>query len=162
MFTDILAVLHPKYKLNYFRNAHWESSWIDTAQEMLRDEWNKFYKPLIDVSYLAKSNEATSKVSFCSDERKVLRIFIVSSKQTASSLSLIAMAVLLLLMFLTTTSIALLMPKLIPSNFGFLVLISLVQRLLHVVFWHKWDWITVLHLVSFLCLLCFVSILFCS
>ncbi|KAF8986550.1 ribonuclease H-like domain-containing protein [Cyathus striatus] len=32
---QIAMILHPKYKLQYFKNAEWEDSWIETAKEVL-------------------------------------------------------------------------------------------------------------------------------
>lgn len=45
-------MLHPKYKLAYFKEAAWEPEWIDTAVDILRDEWETHYKPTIDLSFL--------------------------------------------------------------------------------------------------------------
>ncbi|KAF8545877.1 hypothetical protein OG21DRAFT_1380245, partial [Imleria badia] len=28
---QIAMILHPRHKLTYFKNAHWEADWIDTA-----------------------------------------------------------------------------------------------------------------------------------
>lgn len=49
--------------MTYFRKVHWEASWIETARDMLREEWNKFYKPLIDPSFLDQPSTNTSPVS---------------------------------------------------------------------------------------------------
>lgn len=53
--TDCDIVLHPKFKLTYFNKENWESEWIDTARQLLREEWNKYYKPTIDPSFLDDS-----------------------------------------------------------------------------------------------------------
>ncbi|KAF6744789.1 hypothetical protein DFP72DRAFT_825141 [Ephemerocybe angulata] len=51
-FTDtsetyrIAMILHPRYKLQYFRNRRWETDWIETAEEILRDEYKRSYGPL--------------------------------------------------------------------------------------------------------------------
>jgi hypothetical protein len=37
-------VLHPRHKLAYFKTAGWEPDWIDTAQELVRDEFKRSYK----------------------------------------------------------------------------------------------------------------------
>jgi hypothetical protein len=43
--TWALAVLHPKYKLSYFRTKKWPEEWIETAKEVLREQWLTNYKP---------------------------------------------------------------------------------------------------------------------
>ncbi|KAI0293009.1 hypothetical protein B0F90DRAFT_1644173, partial [Multifurca ochricompacta] len=35
----IAMVLHPHHKLLYFRSAKWEQEWIDTAEELVCDEF---------------------------------------------------------------------------------------------------------------------------
>ncbi|TFY67078.1 hypothetical protein EVJ58_g1873 [Rhodofomes roseus] len=35
----IAMVLHPRYKLRYFENARWQEGWINTAEELVRDEY---------------------------------------------------------------------------------------------------------------------------
>ncbi|KAF6747990.1 hypothetical protein DFP72DRAFT_821122 [Ephemerocybe angulata] len=52
----IAMILHPRYKLQYFRNRRWETDWIETAEEILRDEYKRSYGPL-DVDNTA---DATS------------------------------------------------------------------------------------------------------
>jgi len=39
----IAMVLHPNYKLMYFKNAGWETEWIDTAEELVREEFRRHY-----------------------------------------------------------------------------------------------------------------------
>ena len=39
----MLSVLHPRYKLEYFKKAGWEPDWINTAEELVRTSFNKFY-----------------------------------------------------------------------------------------------------------------------
>ncbi len=39
-----LLVLHPKHKTSYFKRQKWPQLWIDTALDVLRDEWAR-YKP---------------------------------------------------------------------------------------------------------------------
>ncbi|KZT31330.1 hypothetical protein SISSUDRAFT_995278, partial [Sistotremastrum suecicum HHB10207 ss-3] len=38
-------VLHPAYKLQYFRDHSWPEDWIQTALTLVRDEWQDHYKP---------------------------------------------------------------------------------------------------------------------
>ncbi|KAJ8579264.1 hypothetical protein M405DRAFT_754714, partial [Rhizopogon salebrosus TDB-379] len=35
----IAMVLHPCHKLSYFKNAGWEDEWVDTAEALIRDEF---------------------------------------------------------------------------------------------------------------------------
>ena len=37
------SVLHPRHKLQYFKNVGWEQEWIDTAKEIVCDEFNRSY-----------------------------------------------------------------------------------------------------------------------
>lgn len=37
------AVLHSSHKLTYFRNTNWSDEWIETAREILRDEFERSY-----------------------------------------------------------------------------------------------------------------------
>ncbi|KAF8548183.1 hypothetical protein OG21DRAFT_1423539 [Imleria badia] len=39
----IAMVLHPRRKLNYFKNAKWEESWINTAKQLVKDAFEHSY-----------------------------------------------------------------------------------------------------------------------
>ena len=39
-------MLHPEHKLEYFKTAGWETEWIDTAEEIVRDQYNAKYASL--------------------------------------------------------------------------------------------------------------------
>ncbi|KAF8162019.1 hypothetical protein BJ912DRAFT_865120, partial [Pholiota molesta] len=39
----IAMILHPAYKLEYFRAANWEAEWIQTAEELVRSEFDRNY-----------------------------------------------------------------------------------------------------------------------
>jgi hypothetical protein len=39
------VVLHPRYKLAYFRDAQWPQQWIDAAEKIVREQWEEHYKP---------------------------------------------------------------------------------------------------------------------
>jgi hypothetical protein len=39
----LYVVLHPRHKLEYFKNAGWEEDWIKTAEELVRDEFERSY-----------------------------------------------------------------------------------------------------------------------
>lgn len=36
-------MLHPQYKRQYFENAKWEPSWIKTAEDIVRTQWEEKY-----------------------------------------------------------------------------------------------------------------------
>lgn len=36
-------VLHPHHKLKYFKDAHWEDNWINTAETLVRDTFEQSY-----------------------------------------------------------------------------------------------------------------------
>lgn len=38
-------VLHPAYKLQYFRDQDWPAEWINEAVDIIRTEWIHNYKP---------------------------------------------------------------------------------------------------------------------
>lgn len=38
-------ILHPRYKLTYFREAKWPSEWIDAAVSIVREQWEDHYRP---------------------------------------------------------------------------------------------------------------------
>lgn len=46
--------------MTYFHKENWQSDWIDTARQLLRDEWDKYYKPCIDVSFLEEAGITTN------------------------------------------------------------------------------------------------------
>ncbi|KAF8585589.1 hypothetical protein K439DRAFT_1343206, partial [Ramaria rubella] len=37
--------LHPWYKTLYFQRQKWPESWIDTAVSLVREQWEKHYRP---------------------------------------------------------------------------------------------------------------------
>ena len=37
-----ISVLHPQLKLKYFQQCHWDQDWIDTAEEIVREEFTKY------------------------------------------------------------------------------------------------------------------------
>ncbi|PPQ81292.1 hypothetical protein CVT26_015194 [Gymnopilus dilepis] len=41
----IAMVLHPRHKLEYFKKHGWEALWIDTARQIVREEFNRSYIP---------------------------------------------------------------------------------------------------------------------
>lgn len=47
------TVLHPTYKLEYFREHGWESEWIPIAEKILREQWVTYYQEDHEVSEAA-------------------------------------------------------------------------------------------------------------
>ena len=43
MNLHLILVLHPCHKLKYFENAGWEEEWIDTAHQIVQDEFDRTY-----------------------------------------------------------------------------------------------------------------------
>ncbi|KAK7689201.1 hypothetical protein QCA50_002610 [Cerrena zonata] len=41
---SIRVVMHPRYKLEYFRRHKWEPEWIRTTEDILRDQWTWYYQ----------------------------------------------------------------------------------------------------------------------
>ncbi|THU94622.1 hypothetical protein K435DRAFT_668100, partial [Dendrothele bispora CBS 962.96] len=41
-------VLHPRYKLAYFRQENWPTKWVNTAREIIHEYWDEHYAPLIE------------------------------------------------------------------------------------------------------------------
>ena len=50
-------VLHPQHKLEYFRHAGWTSAWIDTAEALVRDEFERSYMSASSSDSGGESNE---------------------------------------------------------------------------------------------------------
>lgn len=46
MWFTITLVLHPRHKLQYFRNAGWEDEWITRAKSIVREEFSRSYASL--------------------------------------------------------------------------------------------------------------------
>lgn len=51
----IAMVLHPQYKLQYFKDAKWEPEWIDTAEELVRTQF--------DLAYHKDNNNTTENTA---------------------------------------------------------------------------------------------------
>jgi len=51
-----LTVLHPRHKLQYFKNAGWEEEWIDAAAKIVHNKYERSY------SHLGHPNDETSAV----------------------------------------------------------------------------------------------------
>jgi hypothetical protein len=53
--NEPFKVLHPRNKLNYFKNAGWEADWIKTASDLVRDEFDLLYA---DIAIDSDNNES--------------------------------------------------------------------------------------------------------
>ena len=43
IFIDAFSVLHPRHKLHYFKTAGWEDDWIQTARDIVHEEFDRTY-----------------------------------------------------------------------------------------------------------------------
>ena len=51
-------VMHPRYKLDYFKRNQWPEDWIDTVRRMAREHYTKHYNPSVvsgEASTLVRS-----------------------------------------------------------------------------------------------------------
>lgn len=62
-------VLDPRHKLEYFKTAGWDREWIDTARELVRNQYNSRYvsRDVTDgedaIKVAAEAPKETRKVS---------------------------------------------------------------------------------------------------
>lgn len=56
----MFQVLHPSFKLDYFKRANWEKDWIDEAIRLIREEWETYYKPAAAPVASAQPSASTS------------------------------------------------------------------------------------------------------
>jgi hypothetical protein len=70
----LYQVLHPWHKLSYFKAARWEDDWIQTAESLVRDEFERSYLSVDtnsdsgsveEVSGPGNDNQVCSPFSFC-------------------------------------------------------------------------------------------------
>jgi hypothetical protein len=57
--TDVPLVLHPRHKLHYFKTTGWEVEWIETARNIVREEFDRTY------AFMDVDNDAVSMVEVC-------------------------------------------------------------------------------------------------
>ena len=43
--TNIWIVLHPHYKMDYFKQAKWKVDWINTAHDLIHTTYDLSYAP---------------------------------------------------------------------------------------------------------------------
>jgi hypothetical protein len=70
----VFIVLHPRFKLSYFRHEKWPQSWISTAEDVLRDLWTRHYKP--------KDQDSSSSATVC-----LSNVFLMNFDSSSTSLS---------------------------------------------------------------------------
>ncbi|KAL1937892.1 hypothetical protein VTO73DRAFT_12785 [Trametes versicolor] len=64
MIYRIAMILHPKHKLQYFRDQEWDEEWINDTLKLIRDEWRTYYKPKsapVDVGDQGASGKGKGK-----------------------------------------------------------------------------------------------------
>lgn len=63
--TDTFSlVLHPGLKLDYFRVQEWEEKWIDTAENLVREEYISEYEDRASVDDDDMADEASNSLIF--------------------------------------------------------------------------------------------------
>jgi len=62
-------VLHPRYKLTYFKSAGWEDSWIKTAEKLVRDRFQSDYDEI-------ETLDASPDTSNAEDLEQQVRAFV--------------------------------------------------------------------------------------
>ena len=58
---DLLTiVLNPRYKTEYFRRQEWSPDRIRTAENLVREQWKKYYRPKPAPLPTAESQQSVS------------------------------------------------------------------------------------------------------
>ena len=65
LLITLFPVLHPCHKLEYFKKHNWEDSWVQTARDIVRDEFDRSYAPA-EVEDNANSMETDTNESVSS------------------------------------------------------------------------------------------------
>jgi len=60
-FPEVFLVLHPRHKLQYFKKAGWEETWIETSRDIVRTEFDRTYA-FMDIDFEANDTEAPTMV----------------------------------------------------------------------------------------------------
>ena len=63
METDTTSVLHPRYKLTYFKTQCWEPTWIKTTESLVREELKRSYAVEVECLDSQEVPEAPTQVS---------------------------------------------------------------------------------------------------
>ncbi|KIM51047.1 hypothetical protein SCLCIDRAFT_46451, partial [Scleroderma citrinum Foug A] len=67
----IAMILHPCYKLEYFKQAKWNVDWIDTAQDLIRATYDSTYAPC----HVQEDDRSATESSTCAGEARSTNIF---------------------------------------------------------------------------------------
>ncbi|KAJ7651910.1 hypothetical protein B0H17DRAFT_958119, partial [Mycena rosella] len=67
-------VLHPNYKLDYFRARKWEKAWIETAESLVREEFESNYANINSKNDDAATDVEIDAVSFHLDKYVARRL----------------------------------------------------------------------------------------
>lgn len=74
---NLLTVLHPRHKLEYFRKAHWPEDWIAVAKKIVRDEYEHTYKVTegeLEVEDVQKVNGILHPITTLPDHRRTIAL----------------------------------------------------------------------------------------
>lgn len=55
------TVLHPRYKTTYFENENWEKEWIETAKDILTEQWETHYRDAEAVPAADEANDVRTQ-----------------------------------------------------------------------------------------------------
>lgn len=67
-------MLHPNYKLDYFRARKWEKAWIETAESLVREEFESNYANINSKNDDAVTDAEIDAVSFHLDKYVARRL----------------------------------------------------------------------------------------
>ena len=57
-----LLVLHPCHKLDYFKKAKWDNEWINTARQIVQDEFKCSYKDCFAADLMTSNADHNSEL----------------------------------------------------------------------------------------------------
>lgn len=88
LLNSNLLVLHPRHKLEYFKKHNWEATWIDTARQIVRDEFDRSYATMDantnEDSMQVDTDEGVSYTIYCFQLRTLITYFRPRRKQETS------------------------------------------------------------------------------
>jgi ABC-type uncharacterized transport system substrate-binding protein len=59
----VLSVMHPLYKLSYFKEANWEKEWINIAEDAARTFFEEHYLTKVENDNQTVETSGKSKVN---------------------------------------------------------------------------------------------------
>ncbi|KAI0371578.1 hypothetical protein BV20DRAFT_941875 [Pilatotrama ljubarskyi] len=59
----IAMILHPGHKLEYFRDQNWSEEWIETAKDIIKDEYNRKYANRKPASPTSSTSDKAPQIS---------------------------------------------------------------------------------------------------